>query len=190
MNVARLLTELPPTLRWHWARLVTAVIRRHAFESFGRRSVIVRPLRLRGTSRISIGSDVAVYEGCWLEAEGGRLAVSDRVYLGHGVHVHAVADVSIGSGVMIADNALVNSGDHLVDDVKTVTSRGPIRIGDGCFVGQNAVILGGVTIGPRAIVGAGAVVTRDVAAGTTVAGVPARVIRSTDGARPQQGQPG
>lgn len=181
MNVARTLTELPPSLRWHWGRFVTAVIRRSAFAAFGARSVIVSPLRLRGTERIRIGSDVAIYEGCWLEAEPtGQLVVGDRVYLGHDVHLHAVDDVTIGDGVMIVDRAIVSSGGHRMDATKSATSEGPIRIGNDVFIGQNAVVVGGVTIGDGAIVGAGAVVTNDVPAGATVAGVPARIIRSPE----------
>jgi acetyltransferase-like isoleucine patch superfamily enzyme len=57
-----------------------------------------------------------------------------------------------------------------------VEGTGPIQIGDGCFIGQRAVVLGGVTIGDGAAIGAGAVVTKDVPAGATAAGVPARVI--------------
>ncbi|HVV24256.1 MAG TPA: DapH/DapD/GlmU-related protein [Pseudonocardiaceae bacterium] len=54
--------------------------------------------------------------------------------------------------------------------------RAPVAIGDRVFIGANAVILMGTTIGDGAVVGAGAVVTADVPAGTAVAGVPARVI--------------
>ncbi|MBO0981011.1 DapH/DapD/GlmU-related protein [Microbacterium sp. SD291] len=172
---------MPPSVRWHWGRLLTLLIRRHAFARFGERSVIVAPLRLRGTSRISIGSEAAIYEGCWLEAEPSSLMVlGDRAYLGHGVHVHAVDDVTIGNGVMIVDHAIISAGGHQMDAAKSATRSGPIHIGDDVFIGQNAVVVGGVTIGDRAIVGAGAVVTRDVPAGATVAGVPARVIRSSE----------
>lgn len=53
-------------------------------------------------------------------------------------------------------------------------------INDHCFIGVNAVVLCGVTIGPRSIVGAGAVVTRDVPPGTVVAGNPAKVVCTID----------
>lgn len=177
MNLARVLVELPPSLRWRWGRLVSAVLYRRAFAAFGSGSVIVAPIRLRGVERIRVGAGLAAFERCWIEAEGqATLVIGDRVYLGHGAHVHAVDDVKIGDRVMLADNVLVNSGAHAADELKTISGRGAISIGNDVFVGQNAVILGGVTIGERAIIGAGAVVTRDVPAGATAVGVPARVI--------------
>ena len=156
---------------------MSAVLYRRAFGAFGSGSVIVAPVRLRGVGRIRIGVGLAAFERCWLEAEDeATLVIGDRVYLGHGAHVHAVDDVRIGNGVMLADNVLINSGAHAADEFKTISGRGAIVIGDDVFIGQNAVILGGVTIGARAIIGAGAVVTRDVPAGATAVGVPARVI--------------
>ena len=52
----------------------------------------------------------------------------------------------------------------------------PVRIGRGCFIGARAILLKGVTLGDRAIVGAGAVVTRDVPAGHIAVGNPARIL--------------
>ena len=76
---------------------------------------------------------------------------------------------------MLADGVYVGSADHDRDrPAPPSTAPGRSRIGDGVFLGQRAVVLGGVTIGDGATVGADAVVTRDVAAGATVGGVPAR----------------
>nr|WP_281368092.1 DapH/DapD/GlmU-related protein [Helcobacillus massiliensis] len=77
---------------------------------------------------------------------------------------------------MFADGVFINSGDHDRRDRSQVRPTGPITIGDGVFLGQRVIVLGGVTIGAGATVGAGAVVTRDVPAGAVVAGVPARPI--------------
>ncbi|WP_311380736.1 DapH/DapD/GlmU-related protein [Arthrobacter sp. ISL-28] len=80
---------------------------------------------------------------------------------------------------MIADGSYVGSGMHPSHDLGTVYGTGPISIGRNCFIGQRAVVLGGVTIGDGAVVGAGSVVTRDIPAGATAAGVPARILPKT-----------
>ena len=56
----------------------------------------------------------------------------------------------------------------------------PVRLRRGCYLGAGCMILPGVTVGERAVVGAGAVVTRDVPPGKIVLGVPARVVRDVD----------
>ena len=63
---------------------------------------------------------------------------------------------------------------------RSLDAVGPVRIGDDVFIGKNAIILPGVTIGSRVIVGAGAVVGKDVPDNSVVAGNPARIIRSLD----------
>ena len=78
---------------------------------------------------------------------------------------------------MLADGVYIGSADHGRDDRSTSHGTGEVRIGDNVFLGQRSVILGGVTIGDGATVGAHAVVTRDVPPGAIVGGVPARVIR-------------
>jgi acetyltransferase-like isoleucine patch superfamily enzyme len=65
------------------------------------------------------------------------------------------------------------------------TERAPVVIGDRTFLGANAVVLMGVTIGTGCVIGAGAVVTHDVRDGTCVAGVPARVVGTVDPATGQ-----
>jgi acetyltransferase-like isoleucine patch superfamily enzyme len=180
MTATRRLVEAPPSLRWHLARARNPLYRR-AFAAFGAGTVVVRPRILRGVGRIAFGAGCAVHEGAWLQAEGaeGSITFGDRVYLGHDVHVHAIDPVRVGSDVVLADGVFVASTDHGRTDRSSVHGTGPVVIGDHVFVGQRAVVLGGVTIGDGATVGAGAVVTRDVPAGATVAGVPAKVVEAS-----------
>ena len=79
--------------------------------------------------------------------------------------------IHIGDESYIVSGAMILSHDF-VKDIKTDT-----KIGEKCFIGANAIIMPGVTIGDSVIVGSGAVVTKDVPPGCIVAGNPARVIR-------------
>ena len=181
---ATLLTEKRTGARWHVASALSAAVYSRAFASFGRGSVIVAPERLRNCSRISVGVGCTLFEGCWLQAEtqASWLELGDHNYVGRRGHLHAVGSVVIGSGCVIADNVFIGDSEHIPGDLDDVRSRGAIRIGDRVFVGVGAVILGGVTIGDDAIVGANAVVTKDVPAGAVVAGSPARVLHAVDSA--------
>ena len=88
-----------------------------------------------------------------------------------------------GSGVIVIDNDFhVPAGEW---DWKTEHAQNarPIFIGRGVFVGARAIILKGVSIGDRARIGAGAVITRDVPAGAVVGGNPARIIVEPQGER-------
>jgi len=156
----------------------SAVVYRLAFAHLGSGTVIVRPHKLQGIDRIHIGDNCSVFEGAWLACEpgGSPLWIGDRTYLGHGVHVHALDPVTIGSDCVLADGVFIGSSDHDRDDRRQVDGSGPVVIGDRVFIGQRAVVLGGVTIGDGATVGAHAVVTRDVPAGATVVGIPARTV--------------
>ena len=94
--------------------------------------------------------------------------------------------ITIGKSVEITSGVRFITHDGAVwclrndPSYKELDLFGPIKIGNNVFIGNNAIILPGVTIGDNVIVGAGAVVTRDIPSGSVVAGVPARVIRSLD----------
>ena len=83
--------------------------------------------------------------------------------------------VVLSARVMLIDAAL--DPDTFADPARREYADGPIRIGRGTWIGAGAIILPGVTIGERSIVGAGSVVTKDVPPLSIVAGNPARLIR-------------
>ena len=93
--------------------------------------------------------------------------ISFRTYLDktHPKGIHIGGESYVASGAMILSH-------DFIKDIKTDT-----KIGKRCFIGANAIIMPGVTIGDSVIVGSGAVVTKDVPSGCIVAGNPARVIR-------------
>lgn len=111
----------------------------------------------------------------------GELTVGDETWIGHqALIVGGDAEVCIGTHVAIAPRVLLVTGTHeLHQDQIRAAGPGyslPIRIEDGAWIGAGATILGGVTVGRRAMVGAGAVVNKHVLPNTVVAGIPARPI--------------
>lgn len=92
--------------------------------------------------------------------------------------------ISIGNHCMITEGVRFLTHDGAVwpftDAFPDLQSFGTIDIRDNCFIGINSIIKGKVTIGPNSIVGAGAIVTKDVPPGTVVAGNPAKIISSVE----------
>jgi acetyltransferase-like isoleucine patch superfamily enzyme len=106
----------------------------------------------------------------------GKLRIGDRVFLNNGVFLACCQEITIGDDVAIANEVYITDSDSHGVEGRPVREL-PVRIGDGAWIGARAIILPGVTIGTRALVAAGAVVTKDVPDDTLVAGNPARIIR-------------
>jgi len=109
---------------------------------------------------------------------GDKLCIGSRVSINAFVHIWAQGGLKIGDDTLIASHVAITTLTHEKTTAlyrETLVSK-PVHIGSNVWVGTHAVILPGVTIGDNAIIGAGAVVTRDVPAGTTVAGAPARAL--------------
>jgi len=159
-----------------------------AFASFGRKSVIVPPVRLAGERRIAIGEGVYVGAASWLQAlgEGDRPAIE----IGNGTSIagncviSAAESVRLGNRVLLARGIYISDHIHAYDDTtRAVIDQGiakvaPVEIGDGVWLGENVVVAPGVTIGKGAVVGGNAVVVDDIPAHSLAVGVPARVIRT------------
>ena len=109
------------------------------------------------------------------------MSIRDYSVVHQFTHIFASGGVEIGKHVMISSNCSISSVTHPVDAARRASQpllMKPVRIEDNVWIGMGVVILPGVTIGADAVVGAGAVVTRDVPAQTVVVGNPARVLRS------------
>lgn len=111
---------------------------------------------------------------------GYNIRIGARSFVNFGAVFLDVNTIEIGDDVQIAPNVQLLTARHPVDAAHRRArweSGKPISIRDGAWLGGGAIVLPGISIGAQAIVGAGAVVTRDVEARTVVAGNPARVIR-------------
>lgn len=146
-------------------------------------------------NRLTVGNDSLIGSRVAFDRVGAYIEIGDRCYIGASSLVSAESiilgdDVVISWGVTIVDH---NSHDaawegregDILNWAKGLKNweyviRAPVRIEDRVWIGFNAIILKGVTIGSGAVVAAGSVVTRDVEPNTIVAGNPARFVRQIE----------
>lgn len=123
-----------------------------------------------------IGTFVEIQKGAYI---GKRVKVSSHTFICEGVTIED--DVFVGHGVMFINDkyprSTTSAGQLQTEADWTCT---PTLIKRGASIGSNATILCGVTVGERAIIGAGSVVTHDVPSGGVVAGNPARILRKLE----------
>jgi acetyltransferase-like isoleucine patch superfamily enzyme len=134
---------------------------------------------------IELGEESWIERGAILWAFGGSIRTGPRVFVGPHAAIYGHGGVEIGEWSMVSMNAVILSSNHTIPAMDRSMrwepdALRPTRIGRDVWIGANAVILGGVTIGDGVVVGAGTVVTRDVESGTIVAGVPARPVRKRE----------
>jgi len=136
---------------------------------------------------ITVGDRSMILESALIAANRGRIHIGKHAWIGPFCLVYGNGDITIGDNVLIAAHTSINTVSHHFErcDIP-INDQGihcdPVSIEDDVWIGMNAVVLQGVTIGKGAIVGAGAVVTRDVPAWSIVMGVPARVVSQRNNA--------
>lgn len=112
---------------------------------------------------------------------GKNIRIGKQVFINACCHFQDHGGIRLGDGCQIGHNVVFATLNHgLAPETRHTTYPAPIVLGKNVWVGSNATILQGVTIGDNAVIGAGAVVTHDIPAGVIAAGVPARVIRSIE----------
>ena len=150
-----------------------------------------------GTRNMQVGSHFRASGPVWMEAVAQyrefsyepSIVIGDRFGASRSLHISAIASITIGNDCGAGSNVLITDHQHgsYSGSPQTGPSNGPfdrplvshggVVIGNRCFFGDNAMVIGPVSIGDGSIVAAGSVVRHDVEPGTIVAGVPARPIR-------------
>jgi acetyltransferase-like isoleucine patch superfamily enzyme len=164
------------------------------------------PRNISGADRIHLGDDVALGPGSFLIAvtryPGRKMAsaecpmdgqtfepvlrIGNRVTATANLQVFAQQSVVIEDDVMFASNVFLNDGSHgyatatVPYKYQPIFRIAPIVVGRGSWLGQNVVVMPGVTIGAHALIGANSVVTKDVPPRCIAAGSPARVLKRWD----------
>jgi acetyltransferase-like isoleucine patch superfamily enzyme len=134
------------------------------------------------TAQIEIGSNVIFAKGAAVfVGPGGKLKIGDGVFIGRGTVLVANHSLSIGIGTQIAHYVTIIDSDHRFQDknqplreLGEVSSS--IEIGNEVWIGAQTVILRGKRIGNRSVIGAGAVVTKDIPEGQIAVGNPVRIL--------------
>jgi maltose O-acetyltransferase len=143
----------------------------------GRPSITNRGRMIVG-DRVQLYSTVATLE--LLTEPGGTLQIGDRVLVNFGCSIVATELVRIGDGCQIGSHTMILDNDyHRVEPERRLErppSR-PVVIEENVWIGARVIVLPGVTIGAGSCIGAGSVVTSDIAPRTLAAGIPARPIR-------------
>jgi maltose O-acetyltransferase len=126
-----------------------------------------------------VGEGAIFYSGIVIHGPD-KVSIGEGTAIAEYVHMWGGGGIEIGRNVLIAAHTVITSMTH--DKHAEIYARSSVMkrvcIGDNVWIGSQCVILPGVTIGKDAIIGAGAVVTKDVASGDIVVGVPARSLKS------------
>ena len=124
---------------------------------------------------IKIGKRSSIHMGARFYNPSG-IRVGEDSIIGEGVVLDGRALLTIGNHVALATEVMIYNAEHDINDEKFSARQAPVTVEDYVFIGPRAIILPGVTLAKGSVIGAGAVVTRDVAAYTIVGGVPAKEI--------------
>lgn len=140
---------------------------------------------ITGSGKVILKSEANLCRNVHLQTDNGQIVVGQGSSIQDGCRLYG--DVSVGRGCLFAPNVYVSSGTHVfgevpylpiqIQEVLYPVNALSVIIGDDCWLGVNAVVMPGISIGKGCIVGAGSVVTESIPPYTVVAGVPAKTLR-------------
>ena len=146
----------------------------------GRARRDVAELTVSRNCKFSVDGNFSMYQGaCIHVAEGAELRIGSNSFINTNSVINCFEHIEIGGNVAISDNVSISDSDShsVVYNGEVCNNTSPVIIEDHVWIGKNAIILKGVTIGKDSIVAAGSVVTKSVPSGCLVGGVPACIIK-------------
>lgn len=136
---------------------------------------------------VNVGDRVTIREGAWIQISssysnpGDGVYIGDNVYIGPRSVIGAAAPIRIGDRCQIGASVSIIAENHKFESNSSIIDQGVVRcgidIGDDCWIGNNVIILDGVTVGAGCVLGAGAVVTKSLPDNAVAVGNPAKVIK-------------
>jgi acetyltransferase-like isoleucine patch superfamily enzyme len=139
-------------------------------------------VRLRGDGEVEFGQSVTMVGDVvpveFVSHQGARISIGDHTFINYGTSISAYKHVEIGRHCFLGHYTLiVDRNEHGVEHRDLAPPPAPVIIEDHVWIGSRVIILPGISIGHHSVIGAGSVVTKDVAANCLVVGNPARVVR-------------
>jgi len=160
------------------------------FKEVGSGSRISPPFRCYGLNQVVLGKDVHIERDCWIQTipddkqdNGAKLIIGHSVGIGMGASLSAACKVVIGEHVLFARNVYISDHSHAFEDIEVpimhqgINGVAPVSIGRNTWLGQNVVVLPGVTIGEHCVIGANSVVNSSIPDFSVAVGAPAHVIK-------------
>ena len=171
-------------------RAIFYALNRSRYKRLELKAFIDRPLRIDGRPYISVLSGAYIGAGGWLGAikideHEPELIIGGGCSLGPFNHIIAVRRVVLGRAVLTANGVYISDNLHGFEDVHTpilsqpVQFKAEVHIGDGAWLGENVCVIG-ASVGRNCVIGANAVVTKDIPDYSVAVGSPARVIKHFD----------
>lgn len=162
-------------------------LNRRRFKYVGKNARVYKPLKVDGIENISIGDNVVVHDNTWLAALpltgcDVQLIMEEGVTLGFYNHIYSTRSIIIEKNVLTADKVYISDNLHSYEDVSIPVIKQPIKqcnpvvIGEGSWLGEHVCVIG-ASIGRHCVIGANAVVTKDIPDYSVAVGIPARVIK-------------
>ena len=113
-------------------------------------------------SEINLGKRLHMLDGTLINADGGKISIGDYTFINRNCNIVSKKRIEIGRETSIGPGVQIYDHDHALGDRRGNFECDEIKIGNGCWIGANAVILRGTIIGDNSVVGAGTVVKGEV----------------------------